>query len=145
MKQYKLTKQMKATAGHNNLMPHTREPKVLLDLALVDDVQIDYPFDSMLITAVKESIATESFPYENTVITMFKPNKFDWVEVRAVYNRHYVFSKKTGNLLYRILEITGIKVSYVEHKTLAMNDVGTLYEGFAGSKYGTGERFDHEI
>lgn len=145
MKQYKLTKQMKDTAGRNNLMVHTREPKVLLDLALVDDVQIDYPFDSMLITAVKESIATESFPYENTVITMFKPNKFDWVEVRAVYNRHYVFSKKTGNLLYRILEVTGVKVSYIEHKTLAMNDVGTVYDGFAGSKYSTGERFDYEI
>lgn len=142
---YKLTKQMKKTAGLNNLEEHSREPKVLLDMSLVNNVQTDYPFDSALINAVKENIATDSFPYENNVITMFKPNKFDWAEVRAVYNRHYVFSKKTGNLLYRILEVIAIKVTYVEHKTLYMNDVGTVYEGFAGSKYSTGERFDYEI
>lgn len=145
MKQYKLTKQMKATAGRNNLLTHTREPKVLLDLALVDDVQIDYPVDDDFWKSVRENIAADAFVWENHVITMFKPNKFDWAEVRAVYNRHLVFSKKTGNRLYTILEITAIKVSYVEHKTLAMNDVGTLYEGFAGNKYSTGERFDHEI
>lgn len=142
---YKLTKQMKKTAGLNNLEEHSREPKVLLDMSLVNNVQTDYPFDSALINAVKENIATDAFPYENNVITMFKLNKFDWVEVRAVYNRHYVFSKKTGNLLYRILEVIAIKVTYVEHKTLAMHDVGTKYEGFAGSKYSTGERFDYEI
>ena len=142
---YKLTKQMKKTAGLNNLEEHIKEPKVLLDMSLVDNVQIDYPFDGALINVVKENIATDSFPYENNVITMFKPNKFDWAEVRAVYNRHYVFSKKTGNLLYRILEVIAIKVTYVEHKTLYMNDVGTVYESFAGSKYSTGGRFDYEI
>ena len=142
---YKFTKQMKRTATTNNLKVHSREPQVLLDLSLVKDVHIDYPVDSDFWDAVAENLATDAFPWENNVVTMFKPNKFDWAEVRAVYNRHYVFSKKTGNLLYRILEITGVKVSYIEHKTLAMNDVGTVYEGFAGSKYSTGERFDYEI
>lgn len=145
MKQYNLTKQMKKSAGLNNLKEHTREPKVLLDLSLVDDVQIDYPVDDSFWNAVVENIATDSFPYENSVITMFRPNKFDWAEVRAVYNRHYVFSKKTGNLMYRILEIVAVKVTYVEHKTLAMHDIGTKYEGFAGDKYALGGRFDYEI
>jgi len=142
---YKFTKQMKKTATTNNLREHSREPKVLLDLSLVKDVHIDYPVDSDFWDVVAENLATDTFPWENNVVMMFKPNKFDWAEVRAVYNRHYVFSKKTGNLLYRILEITGVKVTYVEHKTLYMNDVGTVYEGFAGSKYSTGERFDYEI
>ena len=142
---YKFTKQMKRTATTNNLRVHNREPQVLLDLSLVKDVHIDYPADSDFWDAVAENLATDTFPWENNVVTMFKPNKFDWAEVRAVYNRHYVFSKKTGNLLYRILEVIAIKVTYVEHKTLYMNDVGTVYEGFAGSKYSAGERFDYEI
>lgn len=142
---YKFTKQMKRTATVNNLREHSREPQVLLDLSLVKDVHIDYPADSDFWDAVAENLATDAFPWESNVVTMFKPNKFDWAEVRAVYNRHYIFSKKTGNLLYRILEVIAIKVTYVEHKTLYMNDVGTVYEGFAGSKYSTGERFDYEI
>lgn len=142
---YKFTKQMKRTATTNSLREHSREPQVLLDLSLVKDVHIDYPADSDFWDAVAENLATDAFPWESNVVTMFKPNKFDWAEVRAVYNRHYVFSKKTGNLLYRILEVIAIKVTYVEHKTLYMNDVGTVYEGFAGSKYSTGERFDYEI
>ena len=142
---YQLTKQMKKTAVANNLKEHKREPKVLLDLALVDNVQLEYPVSDDFWWQVKDSIATDSFPYENCVITMFKPNKFDWVEVRAVYNRHYVFSKKTGTLLYRILEVVAVKVTYVEHKTLAMHDVGTKYESFAGDRYALGGRYDYEI
>lgn len=142
---YNLTKQMKKTAGLNNLKEHNREPKVLLDLSLVDEVQLDYPVSDDFWDAVVENIATDSFPYESDVITMFKPNNFDWAEVRARYDRHYVFSAKTGNLLYRILEVTAIKVTYIEHKTLSMHDIGTKYEGFAGNKYHIGERFDYEI
>lgn len=142
---YKLTKQMKKTASVNNLKEHTRESKVLLDMSLVDDVQIDYPVSDSFWDAVAENIATDAFPYESEVIVMFKPNNFDWAEVRARYNRHYVFSEKTGKLLYRILEVIAVKVTYIEHKTLNMHDVGTKYDGFAGSKYKLGERIDYEI
>lgn len=142
---YNLTKQMKKTTTLNNLTAHTREPKVLLDLSLVDNLDLDYPVFDDFWDAVKESIAKDSFAYESEVIVMFKPNDFDWAEVRARYDRHYVYSKKTGNLLYRILEITAIKVTYIAHKTRAMHDIGTSYEAFVGDKYHVGERFDHEI
>lgn len=142
---YNLTKTMKKSAKLNNLAVHKRELNTLLDLSLVDNIDIDYPVFDDFWEQVKDVISTDAFPYESNVIAMFKPNKHDWAEVRAVYNRHYVFSEKTGKILYRILEVIAVKVTYVAHETLSMHDVGTPYEGFAGSKYAHGERIDYEI
>ncbi len=141
-----LFKTAKKTATVNGYETLHLDDKVLLDLHILEDSKLAelMLFDdewALLTDAIKRDYQ----PYEDNLIVFIRINDFDFAEVKAFMRRTYVFNKKTGNLLYRVCEMTAAKVSVIRHKTKAYNDVGTVEHVIVGDVFVNRNRQDVEI
>lgn len=117
-KEYKLFSSVQKTAKENNLLyvngNRMTDIKLLFDFSLLETLDISKDE----IEAIKAD-ATENCSAANRTAFVFY-NADNWTVCEAIvdFNAHKIYSKKSGKLLYVIMEVKHIKYTHAERKSI---------------------------
>lgn len=118
VKEYKIWKTAEKTAKENGLLyvngNKMTDQQLLFDFSFLETLGI--PDNEM--NAIKKDAAEHCSAANRTAFIFYKEDDFTACHAIVDFNVHKVYSKKSGKLLYRIMEAKHIKYTHAERKNI---------------------------
>lgn len=115
IKKYKLSKTRDKIAKENNLLPTYYGTDAYLDLSLLDEIK---ELDADELAAIKEDMSRYHIFHDREAMFIVLYNNYKNFEIRARFVRHNIYSAKTCKRIIAICELTKVKITRMQRKSI---------------------------